>query len=137
MLQLNKVIMNKQHYTKWSLKGKQYLKFKLSWSSYSVISKKPTIYENRLMHLLDRSKFYANFLLQRMASKKEEEKLKVILCWLYIIVNLLMPCYTFSSKKSWPRRKLEKKSCFRKKMRLVMLPQIVLVLKRGTLERDL
>lgn len=31
----------------------------------------------RLMCLLDRSKFYANFLLQRMASKKEEEKLKV------------------------------------------------------------
>ncbi len=31
----------------------------------------------RLMCLLDRSKFYANFLLQRMASKKEEDKLKV------------------------------------------------------------
>ena len=31
----------------------------------------------RLMCLLDRSKFYANFLLQRMASKKEEEKIKV------------------------------------------------------------
>ncbi len=31
----------------------------------------------RLMCLLDRSKFYANFLLQRMNSKKEEEKVKV------------------------------------------------------------
>lgn len=31
----------------------------------------------RLMCLLDRSKFYANFLLQRMAKEKEEEKLKV------------------------------------------------------------
>lgn len=31
----------------------------------------------RLTHLLDRSKFYANFLLQRMATKKEEEKIKV------------------------------------------------------------
>lgn len=31
----------------------------------------------RLMCLLDRSKFYANFLLQRMATKKEEEKNKV------------------------------------------------------------
>ena len=31
----------------------------------------------RLMHLLDRSKFYSNFLLERMAAKKEEEKQKV------------------------------------------------------------
>ena len=31
----------------------------------------------RLMHLLDRSKFYSNFLLQRMAAKKEEAKIKV------------------------------------------------------------
>ena len=31
----------------------------------------------RLMCLLDRSKFYANFLLQRMNSKKEEERIKV------------------------------------------------------------
>jgi len=30
----------------------------------------------RLMHLLDRSKFYSNFLLERMAAKKEEEKIK-------------------------------------------------------------
>jgi DNA mismatch repair ATPase MutS len=33
----------------------------------------------RLMCLLDRSKFYANFLLQRMNSKKEEERIKVVL----------------------------------------------------------
>ena len=31
----------------------------------------------RLMHLLDRSKFYSNFLLERMAAKKEQEKIKV------------------------------------------------------------
>ena len=31
----------------------------------------------RLMCLLDRSKFYADFLLRRMASKKEEEKIRV------------------------------------------------------------
>ena len=31
----------------------------------------------RLTHLLDRSKFYSNFLLERMAAKKEEEKIKV------------------------------------------------------------
>ena len=31
----------------------------------------------RLMCLLDRSKFYANFLLERMAAKKKEEELKV------------------------------------------------------------
>lgn len=44
----------------------------------------------RLMHLLDRSKFYANFLLQRMQSKKEEEKQKVrpvsLLCVMVIII---------------------------------------------------
>ena len=51
--------------------------------------------KTRLMHLLDRSKFYANFLLQRMASKKEEEKLKVILwseciyCFIYLFINHL------------------------------------------------
>ena len=31
----------------------------------------------RLMHLLDRSKFYSNFLLERMKVKKEQEKVKV------------------------------------------------------------
>jgi hypothetical protein len=36
----------------------------------------------RLMHLLDRSKFYSNFLLQRMAAKKEEAKIKVEDCTL-------------------------------------------------------
>lgn len=41
----------------------------------------------RLMHLLDRSKFYANFLLQRMQSKKEEEKMKVQYLCATIILN--------------------------------------------------
>ena len=42
----------------------------------------------RLMHLLDRSKFYSNFLLQRMQAKKEEEKVKVILSLLFYIYFL-------------------------------------------------
>lgn len=39
----------------------------------------------RLMHLLDRSKFYAKFLLEKMALKKEEEKAKVSLSTVFPI----------------------------------------------------
>lgn len=50
---------------------------RLTKSLESQGSTLPEMRYKRLMCLLDRSKFYANFLLQRMATKKEEEKSKV------------------------------------------------------------